>query len=543
MRGEPSVNPIRNSGDLPEHPWKVSRRFLLVALLGVSLRIYLMAVNPLFNPDGFLYIQQAKAIYFGLFDSVVSCYEYLSPYPIFVAGAYPLIGDWVLAGELVSLLFATLTFFPLYWTARRFFNETISSLALLAFVMIPSYVIISREILRGPPYWFFSAMGVYLFVLNLEARNGKYLLAASLCFVMAAWARIEGSLFFLISAGYLIVMVKREGRWREILLFLSPALVSAFLLLLYVLVYDVNLMELLKPERILSRPLHFMDRYNELRDLLKVMIDEEPEGISAYFFKNVRHLLWFLAIAVLVVQAIEDLFYVFALILIVGWVAHARNISRDRRLLYLSLLTVFAGVVLYAQIIYNWVMTSRFVILMVLPSFVFMAAGIETIGRWMNRHVHFKKVTAWAVVGILIAGIALPKILRANYVEDKLIFREIGEFIAVREQNARPVSVAGAFKHARWIHFFANVKSPFAPCFDDDAFLDGTGAAVLDTVRQKGYDYFVWDQNDWEAVDSPALSETLAAFFVKRGEWESESLGKMILYQRKPAETPTNGAG
>ena len=74
---QPSGDP-RNT-PIPEAPiWKLSHGALGVLLLGFLARVYLFAANPIINPDGFLYIQQAKAFYFGLFDQVLACYKYLS---------------------------------------------------------------------------------------------------------------------------------------------------------------------------------------------------------------------------------------------------------------------------------------------------------------------------------------------------------------------------------------------------------------------------------------------------------------------------------
>jgi len=117
--------------------------------------------------------------------------RYLSNYSILIVLAYKIFGDWVVAAKSVSLFFGTITLIPLYFLLDRFFKKEIALVATLAFALIPIFVAKSVDVVRDPIYWFFSVLGLYLFVSQIEKRNYLYLILSSLFFLMAAWARIR----------------------------------------------------------------------------------------------------------------------------------------------------------------------------------------------------------------------------------------------------------------------------------------------------------------------------------------------------------------
>ena len=95
----------------------------LVIGLGLGLRLFAFFHTTVISPDGVFFIHQARIIYYGLKDSVNSLgLVYLSNYPLFIAGVYTIVGDWVASAKLVSLFFGTLTLVPLYLLSRRFFD-------------------------------------------------------------------------------------------------------------------------------------------------------------------------------------------------------------------------------------------------------------------------------------------------------------------------------------------------------------------------------------------------------------------------------------
>ena len=529
---------MAGSGEISSSVWKISRTAWAVMGFGFALRVYLFFRIPLINPDGFLYIQQAKALHYGLYTSLTDCYEYLSDYPFFIVMGYKICGDWVLAARTVSLFFGTAMLIPIYLIFRRFHDENLSAATLLAFALIPPFVLLSSDVLRDPVYWFFSASGLFFFLVHMENQNRdcerlKSLLIAALsclCFLMGTWARIEGALFLILSAAFLVFSRQRR-KWSALFSFLSPVLAISALGLVYLSVSHTDLLALLKPERLLSRPLEFFSKYTDLRHHLEILADQEPAGFSPFFFPLVRNLIWLIALGTLAVNIIETLFYVFFLILLIGIASSFRNISKDCRLIWLSALSLSALAVLYTQIIYNWAMTSRFTMLFLLPAFVFAGYGIESISHYFSSRFKIKQTISYLLICILMTAAALPKILLASYIKDKEIYAEIGTFIADREKNMRTVQVWGAFKEVSAIHFYANLNYKGAPCFEDSCILkipEISDISVLNSV-QNACQYLIWDEKKWEkhTVETSAHQGN----FLKIREWQTDRHGKMILYQ------------
>jgi 4-amino-4-deoxy-L-arabinose transferase-like glycosyltransferase len=511
-------------------PWTISYGAMAVLVIGFLARVYLMIANPIVNPDGFLYIQQAKAIYLGRFDQTLSCYEYLSPYPLFIIAAYRLLGNWVAAAQWVNILFGTAAIVPVYWLLKRFFDDRTAWLTALVFALIPAFVLVSRDMLRGPMFWFFAAVGLHLFVLNLEARRTRWLLLSNICFAVGAWCRIEGSLFIIASAIFLL-LAGGKHRFRDLTVFMAPCLAAAAIGGLIGHLLGIDLINLLKPARLLSRPMEFFHQYHTLRDQLEGLYGWHGVDSAPFFFPRVRDLVWWIALGTLLVQLVETLLYLFFIVLAVGVVSWRRRIFGDRRVLYLGGLSLLSLALLYSQIIYNWAMTSRFLAVFLLPAFIFMGAGIERLNLLLASRFRFGNNQRTALLCALILVSLLPKTISANYVKEKLIFRQIAGFIADREADQRAVTVCGAFKRVRVIHFFANMNARKAPCFDTACIIHATGAPALQQALAAGCDYFVWNQTDWGEMQIESIASDLSQHFIRLHAWPSGEWGRLILYE------------
>ena len=96
-----------HSGYAFRSPGNAIGLILLVLVLGLALRLFAWQHTGIVNSDGTVYIHQARAVYYGLWDSVNSCtITYPSITTLCIAAAYPLFGDWVIAGTAVSLFLA-----------------------------------------------------------------------------------------------------------------------------------------------------------------------------------------------------------------------------------------------------------------------------------------------------------------------------------------------------------------------------------------------------------------------------------------------------
>lgn len=521
-----------SAGHTPNRPGLLQLALAGVLLAGFLIRLYSFLSTPVINPDGTLYIQQAKALHHGLYGSITSCFQYLSNYPVLIAGAYRILGDWVVAAKSVSLIFGVLTFIPLYFLLRRFFDQTASILCLLIFALMPDFVALSRDVIRGPIFWFCTVAGLYLFVLHIEKEKYFYLLLSCLAFLMAAWARIEGMLFICVSTLYLLLS-KQDNKAKRLFFFLAPFAVVAVLGTIYLLHFDRTLLGIFAPQRIMERALGVIRNYQGVRRNLAALIDSSPPGFSPYFFPEVRNLVWLIALGSLAVQVVRTLFFPFCFVFFLGVWGSGGRIRKDRRLIYLCSLAIAAVLVLYFQVLFNWAMSSRFIGLILFPAFFFIGIGLQKIADFFKSGFKMRGAVVHVVLALLILAAGLPKNLKSDRRDEKIVFKEIGQFIAAREENRREVSVSGNFKYLRLVHFYAHLDYPGAPCFDPRSILSDANMKTPYRRGEKVFDYFIWDRKNSRPPSPPQNTLRGEPAFKRLNEWQSRKLGPLILYAVK----------
>ena len=63
-----------------------SHYLYFIVLLGLAIRLIAWANTYVVNPDGTLYIHQAKAIYYGQKEALFCGYSFVANYPVMIAG-------------------------------------------------------------------------------------------------------------------------------------------------------------------------------------------------------------------------------------------------------------------------------------------------------------------------------------------------------------------------------------------------------------------------------------------------------------------------
>ena len=446
------------------HRWKVASWATLIVLLGGGLRLFAFAHDPVINPDGIVYIQQAKALHYGLFHLVSSCIPSVSVYPLLIETGYRLVGDWVLSARIVSLLAGTLVLIPLDGLLRRFHDAEISSLALLVFAVNPTFVAWSHSVIRDPIFWVFLVTGIYFFVLQIEGSKGRYLVLSALCFMAASWARIEAVVFILVSLCYL-AFIPGKGRLKGAVLFVSPVLAFLASALLAGSILGHNVLGILRLEMVGDRVFAFVKHYKELREHLNYFIENPPAEFLSYFFSYVRNLTWFIALGTLGIYVIRAFFVPFFIVFLIGIGDRGVRLRRDLRLLYLSILSCVALVVLYGQILSTWFMYTRFAALFLLPSFVFVGFGLSRIADYAAVRLNAKKQTICLMLCVIVLVVSLPKSLKPKDESPKSVFKEVGEYVARLEPLERAVFVKGNMKEIQLVNFYANRDRESAECY------------------------------------------------------------------------------
>jgi hypothetical protein len=527
----------------PDAPGRVGTGgFVLIFILGVVIRLFACQHTYIINPDGVYYIHQARAIYFGEWHSLTSCHlTFVSGYPFFVAGAYALFHEWVVAAQFVSLLFGAMTLMPLHLLCRRFFDRDISALTLLVFALLPVFVAGSAEVIRDPVSWFFLSLGLYFFITSYEKNYRLLLLFSCLSFLMASWARIESFLFILLSCVYLLA-VPQERRIRKIAFFALPLMGALILILCAVIFFDKPLIHTLRVHDMVDKLSAPIIAYETLRTDLAEFMRQPIEGLMPHFLHKARNMVWLVALGTLIKYMIKAYFYVFFIFFVLGLGGVWHRLRQDPRILYLSLLSLSAFILFYLHVIQTWMMFDRFWAIFMLPACMVIGFGLwETVLMLKNR-CRMKNWLALSIVCLLILICALPKDLKSREA-DKIVYKRMGEFIAEREGNDREIRILKSLRTPNWTAFYANLGYEGAPCpridfgmeptpFEATVFKDHD--AFVRYLRKGGVGYFLWEEKAWPEGGFNFLERNRPDYLKEMGSWHHPDTGRLILYKVVP---------
>jgi len=510
---------------------------ILILLIALTFRVGRAVLTSIINPDAALYIYQAKAIYYGLWPSVNTCsLPYLTVLPLLTAGFYPLFQDWVISARAVSIMFGTLTLVPLYLLARFFFSSLVSGLITLTFAVMPVFVSTSVDVVRDPASWLFSMSGFYFFTKGI-LRNRPHLFAwGSMFFLLATWTRIEAVLYFAVSVFYLFVR-GGEQKSRKLQWFLSPVITAV---IVYIFIQWVVLGKEVYGYRFLEIPSRIMvawDTYQTLRVELLSLIQLQYDGPWLEFLKYTRTLIWFVGVGVLLKYVAEAFFYPVFFILVLGIACKRRTVDKGP-VLYYGLLAVGAVILLYANIFSYWVMTHRFVALLILPCFIFVGFGIERIIDVLTHRYQVRAITAMLLLVVFVMGFAAPNNLRPHE-RDKVVFKEIGRTIANEEGCSQGIDILTLGTSYRWVSLYANLDAQGVCCPDKyflfDPFPEIVGrnyGEFLENVRSRGVQYVLWEERNWPSKEYNLPVDYDPRDFRIVGQWHHKDTGRLVLFKK-----------
>ena len=507
----------------------------LVFLLGLAVRIFAFQNTYIINSDGVLYIHQARALYYGNRDALVSCYmSYISALPFFIAGTYTIVHDWLIAGKVVSLFFGFLTLFPVFFLLRRFLKEPFALFGTLVFALIPVFVDKSADVLKDPVCWFFLAMGLVLFVQQMDGRKSRFLLILScFFFLMAGWARIEAISFIVVSAGA-ILFSKQDNKFSRLVFFCMPIILLMLLLIPVLIHLDLPLKTILRSNEIVGRLHAPFLAYADLREELSQLINQPEPWILEFFLQRARHLVWFIAMGVILTSLVKAIYYPFFLVFAAGFAGLKNRMKQDGRLSYLLVLCGAALAVLYLQTLVTWIIPDRFFALFIIPGSVFLGFGMEKIAVALQRLFKCHLKTALLVLLMVVLAFALPKTLKPRE-KDKVVFKQIGEVIAQREGNGSEIKIAAHTDILRWVSFYANLDYPGSPCPQpykkfSPLVADGYNTCLAN-LKEKGMQYLLWTEKRWPGDSALFLKKANEGGLLEIGSWHHPDTGRIILLQ------------
>ena len=167
------------------------RAVVLLFALCVAVRVYLFFFTFVIARDSTTYLAMAEAFLEGRIGDALH-YITLPFYPILVAGIQSVVGNWEIAGKLVSGMAGVGTFFPLYFLGNRVFGHKATLISLLCLAIHPYLVEYSAEVLSESTFIFLSVLGIWMLWEGWNRKSHVLCGASGLILGLSCLTRAEG---------------------------------------------------------------------------------------------------------------------------------------------------------------------------------------------------------------------------------------------------------------------------------------------------------------------------------------------------------------
>jgi len=510
----------------------------LILALGCLVRIVMLCNLAVINPDGILYIEQAKAIASGQWDFLTH-YElpYVSLYPFLIACVHLVVPSWIACGQLVSLFFGCGLLVLLYPLARRFFSKTISQLALLLFALTPLLVRYSVDVMRDSTAWFMYCASVLVFLESegLQGKKTQYAAAIISAFVLAflaAWCRIETVILLPVFCIYLSLNLIRT-RLRLIFTVVLP--LSLLLLVVWVfgdVISSFDLLKIVRLNEVAEKIYEPIRSYGLLRSKLDPIALSYGFSPIGNFLTDAYHVVWSMPFAVILSNVVEAFFPPYFPLYVLGIAEMAKWRMWNTPLVLFWLLLVFGFVVLYFHVLETWVMTYRFAALLLFPSLIIAASGIERCLRWLHPRLGQR----WAVIALVawLVVFSLGKNMRPIEADKKVYPAIAARSVALAEKGTHAVFIAGLNTVAhRWVSFYAAARLDEPIGHTQLVVRPSSMKHLVALMREKKMEFMLWEQRAWKRYPFGRSPASFLKQFTPVGEWSHDDTGKLILFRLK----------
>jgi hypothetical protein len=182
----------------PDFLLKEDRRHLIILFfVGFMLRIYAFTQIYMISNDGaFQYIPVAKLFYHGEYLQAL-LQPQLPLYPFLISLLSHVIGDFELAGQLVSIIFSLAALFPLYFIGRSLFGPRAGFWTAILYLINPLMLHCSVDVLKEGLLIFLFFSSVYCSLRFLQEGKRRWLL----------WTVVFAAAGVLVSIIALVVLV------------------------------------------------------------------------------------------------------------------------------------------------------------------------------------------------------------------------------------------------------------------------------------------------------------------------------------------------
>ncbi|MDH3444044.1 MAG: glycosyltransferase family 39 protein [Deltaproteobacteria bacterium] len=194
------------------------KKYLLLAMLtSATVQSYLVWQYYCISSDGVRYIEAAREFYSG---DILSGLGSLYPpgYSLMIAAAYPLVRDWELTGQLLSLAFGVGLLFPLFFLLRDVFDDRVAGIACLLASLSPFLARYAAHVRTESSYLFFLTLALMLLVQGIYKKRTSRFFQGGLVAGLAYLLRPEAIGLLIIIPGFLALrrFAQKERNWAVV---------------------------------------------------------------------------------------------------------------------------------------------------------------------------------------------------------------------------------------------------------------------------------------------------------------------------------------
>ena len=513
------------------------RMIHLVILIGIAIRAFAALNTAVINPDGMVYIQQAKAIYHGDWQLLRSCVPFISSYPFLIAAAHWVLPSWIDSARMISVLLGSLTLVPLYFLLRRFADERTSCLSVLLYAFIPFLVSGSADLIRDPVCWFFLVSGCYFFVRQLEPieslqKRFFHLILGCVLFLMAGWGRPEAFLLLIFSCIYTLLHSLLSKDKRYVILCILSFVLIGLLSIAGILTFDPSFAAYSTSAS--TKIADSLNNYDQLRDHLGMLADTLDQGILRSFLSKTRNFIWLVDLGVLIGSSFAGIFYPYVPFFVLGFLGLWAKLRKDPKVVYLFSLSMLGYGLLFFHVLQFWYFEHRFLHIVILPGCILAAFGIDRITRLMVIKLGWKASVAAIMISLYIIAFGFGKNIKSRE-EDKVVCLNIAEYISRQENPDFGFTsvLTGESSLLKLVPFYVNLQSPigFCPVYLTPNIKNNH--ELIRYVEEKKMKYFLWDEKNWSKTQVDIRSDEFRQTFNYLERWYHQEYGDIILFCRK----------
>jgi 4-amino-4-deoxy-L-arabinose transferase-like glycosyltransferase len=446
----------------------VGATIAILFLVALAVRVVALKQNYVISNDGSFYLKMAQLYSSGQYDhELFRQYPYYAVFPLLILPFHNLFGDWVLAGQWVSVICGALTVIPLYCLGREIFNEKIGLVSAIFYIICPDLVQYSAEVLRDIPFIFFYTTALWLAYKGIKDEKIGLLGLAGLFVALSASLRIEGlSALVSLPIYFFWHNIKKDISWRKGFTAFVVLLVSALCIMVFFSLVlrekgvKVSRSHISMAKNVLTlRTLSDQTSRNLEKEIERKRIS--PAGKEFFHLsRKYRLVLYLCEIFHETVRVFNILFFLFVL----GVIKRREVRYRQDEFLLFPISAVLVLVYLIYLINTNY-LSTRHVLVLVVPCLIWSGVGFvelkERVVRFIRKQDFPLKGSALQRVSLfLMVVICIPLLLMAWAPQrrDKLELKEIGLWL--KKNGFEHSTIAAQEEFARLVFYADGVFVP-----------------------------------------------------------------------------------